>query len=341
MGHIKAAEAVKEQFLSQDERWEIEIVDFVKYMFPRLNGLIYGGFNFLVSKCSRLYNALNEFAGRNTTVPLKHTIIKKMEHLLMEYSPDHIIVTLPVCSQYISKYKLSTGCNIPMHTFITDITAHEEWIAQGTDQYFVGDVTTKNTLLSKGVPEDKIIISGIPVHRKFYQGHLRPIHDKKEILIMGGGLGLLSASDKILQGLSEREDVHVTIITGRNQKLKMDLEKKYPQMNMIGFTNRVEEYMKRADLVLTKAGGITTFEAIASNTPIYVLRPFLEQEYGNARFIEEHNIGRVFWDNHSLSDEWSDFLDLIEHPTLLAEMQRNMMKLKDQYYKERRIALCS
>ena len=58
--------------------------------------------------------------------------------------------------------------SIPLYTYITDITAHEEWIAPGTDKYFVGDITTKNALLSKGVSEDKIAVSGIPVRRAFY-----------------------------------------------------------------------------------------------------------------------------------------------------------------------------
>lgn len=340
LGHIKAAEAVKEQLLGQNAEQEIEVVDFVEYMFPNTNRFIYRGFNFLVSKCSGLYNALNQLAGKNTTVPLKHTVANKMEHMIAEYKPDQIIVTLPMCSQYISKYKLYTGCKIPMYTFITDITAHEEWIAEGTDHYFVGDISTKNTLLSKGVAEHAITVSGIPVQRKFYQTEVKPVGEKREVLIMGGGLGLLSSGDKILNELSCRNDVNATVITGRNEKLRVELESRYPQMNIIGFTNQVEEYMRRADIIMTKAGGITTFEAIASNTPLYVVRPFLEQEYGNAKYIEEHNIGRVFWDNHNITDEWEDFKTLIEHPTLLMDMQKNMMKLKSQF-DERGLLLCS
>lgn len=226
-----------------------------------------------------------------------------------------------------------------MYTFITDITAHEEWIAEGTDHYFVGDISTKNTLLSKGIAENTITVSGIPVQKKFCQNGLKPVGKKKEILIMGGGLGLFSSGDKILNGLVHRKDVNVTIITGRNERLRMELETKFPQMEVIGFTNKVEEYMKRADLIMTKAGGITTFEAIASNTPLYVVRPFLEQEYGNAKYIEEHNIGRVFWEGNT-ADEWEDFMTFMEHPTLLFDMQKNMIDLKGQF-DEGGLLLCS
>lgn len=334
LGHIKAAESIREELLYHNPNHDVIIIDFIEYMFPNLKTMIYGIFNFLVSKCSGLYNVLNEFAGKNTTVPLKWTVVKKLDKLIREEKPERIIVTFPVCTQYISRYKETTGCNIPMYTFITDITAHGEWIAKGTDCYYVGDISTKNTLLSKGVSEDKIKISGIPVSKKFYDNRIKPIGEQKKVLVMGGGLGLIQSMERILDGLSGRKDVHVTVITGKNKKLKQKFEKKYPQMQIVGFTNIVETYMKQSDLLVTKAGGITTFEAIAANTPLYILKPFLEQEFGNARYIEEHNIGRVFWDNHSLVDEWKDFLNLLEHPTLLVEMQNNMLKLKKELKKE-------
>ena len=49
-------------------------------------------------------------------------------------------------------------------------------------------------------------------------------------------------------------------------------------MRIIGYTNEVDKYMKEADLILTKSGGITTFEAIYSETPMYIVTPFLSQE---------------------------------------------------------------
>ena len=52
--------------------------------------------------------------------------------------------------------------------------------------------------------------------------------------------------------------------------------------------------MKRADLIITKAGGITTLRSRSLRKRLCILsRPFLEQEFGNAKYIEEHNIGRV------------------------------------------------
>ena len=103
---------------------------------------------------------------------------------------------------------------------------------------------------------------------------------------MGGGLGLIPFSDNLLEWLSNDPKVHVTVITGTNRKLKEKLEDGYPNMEILGYVKNVDYYMHRADLIVTKAGGITTFEAIHTRTPLFVIRPFLEQEYGNAMYIE-------------------------------------------------------
>ena len=222
-------------------------------------------------------------------------------------------------------YKRQRRSSIPLYTYITDITAHEEWIAPGTDKYFVGDITTKNALLSKGVSEDKIAVSGIPVRRAFYgigKEEVSEKEGKKEVLIMGGGLGLIPSSERFLHRLSARSDIRVTVITGKNEKLRRELSEKFPKLNIIGYTEHVDRYMQRADLLVTKAGGITTFEAIASETPLYIIKPFLEQEFGNAKYIEGHNIGRVLWDVNA--DEASDILRLIDDNSLLNTMKKNM-----------------
>lgn len=332
MGHIKAAEAIKEQIQAENNAVKVEIIDFIDYMFPVLGKSIYKTFNFMVSRCSGLYNALNKAAGKNSGVPMKLTFTRRIDKLIAEHQADAIVVAFPVCSQYISSYKRMRRSSIPLYTYITDITAHEEWIAPGTDKYFVGDITTRNALLSKGIRADKIVVCGIPVRQCFYKDKTGKTgvrnHIRKEVLIMGGGLGLIPSSEEFLYKLSRRWDLHVTVITGKNEKLQKEMAKKFPDIDVIGYTEEVDRYMAKADLLVTKAGGITTFEAIAAETPLYVIRPFLEQEFGNAKYIEGHNIGRVLWDVHA--DEAADILKLLEDEKLLAAMRQNMAVINEQ-----------
>lgn len=337
LGHIKTAEAIKEDLLINgkisNQDVNVEIVDLMGYLFPKSSEMIYTGFNFMVSKCSGLYNLLNKVAGKKGEAPLKIAIARKIDKLLETYDADAIVVVFPVCSQYISAYKKIRQSKIPMYTYITDITAHEEWIASGTDLYFVGDSSTKNTLMSKGILESDIAISGIPVRNKFKaatkSSEQEDLPLNKEILLLGGGLGLLPCCNKMLAEFSKDTSVHFTVITGTNHKLYEKLKTQFPWVNVVGYTDKIDEYMRRADLIVSKAGGITTFEAIYSGTPMYVIKPFLEQELGNARFIEEHNIGRVIWSDEI--DIKADILELLFNDVLLDKISENMRALRSSY----------
>ncbi len=334
MGHVKAAEAIKEQILTEKPAVSVEIIDFIDYMFPAVSKYIYKVFHLLVGSCSSLYNTINKAAGSSHAVPLKTAMTHKIDRLMADYRPDCIVVAFPVCSQYISAYKRIRRCRVPLYTYITDITVHAEWIAPATDRYFVGDVTTKNTLLSNGVPEERITVSGIPVLRRFRQrvsvGDFgRTCGRKKKVLLMGGGLGLLPSSEGLLQMLNRQEDIKTTVICGHNEKMLAMVREKYPAIDAVGCTDQVDKYMREADLLVTKAGGLTTFEAIAAGTPLYIIRPFLEQEFGNARYIENHNIGGVLWDERA--DEGEELLRLLSEDQLLCQMRANMERLQQDF----------
>jgi len=71
------------------------------------------------------------------------------------------------------------------------------------------------------------------------------------------------------------------------------LEGRYDNLQAVGFTDQVPQYMGRAHLMLSKPGGVTSFEAIAARVPILAWEPFLEQERENARFLVDHGMARI------------------------------------------------
>ncbi len=336
MGHVKCAEAITEEIYASRPDASVTTVDVMDYLFPHLSKAIYKGFSLLVTKLPGMYNHLNRAAGKHAGVPMKNTIAAKLDRLIAETQPDLIISNLPVCSKYISAYKELRVCTVPLFTYITDITVHDEWIADKTDLYFVGDESTGNVLISKGVSAEKIVVSGIPVKRvfksAFKDGTLKDqekadtgTHTKKRLLIMGGGLGLVPGGSRLLKRLNEETCFEVTLIAGKNRSLEKRARRKYENINVVGFTDKIADYMAAADLVLTKPGGVTTFEAIASRTPMYIADPFLEQEMGNARFIESKNIGRVVWSRDC--DVASDIINFLKDTVLIDTMKENMAKL--------------
>lgn len=322
-GHLSAAEAIKEKLLTEDSSNNVIIIDFIEYIFPKLNKTIYKVFNLLVNKCHTIYNLMNILAPKKNSVPLKKAVSNKIEKLLNYYKIDTIISVVPICSEYISAYKKMTKSNIPLNTCITDIEVHNSWINDLTSYYFVPCDKTKKYLMMKNVNEKNIIISGIPVKKVFNDKKIKS--KKKKILIIGGGLGLIPNIDNFIKNL-DNKNIELTIILGNNKKLYRKISQKYKNTNVFEFIDNVHYYMKKSDLIITKSGGVTTFEAIYSETPLYVIKPFLVQEKGNAIFIEEEKLGKVMWKNKKNNIE--SILNLINNENELNTMKANMKTIK-------------
>lgn len=327
MGHCCAAEAIRQEIAAVNPQAEVFIVDLIDYLFPHMSKYIYRTFTCVVNRYSAVYNFLNHAAGRCGILPMKAVIAHKIDRLLCECRADIVVSTLPICSQCISAYKQRRGSRIPLYTYITDIGAQDEWIVPHTDAYFVGANDTKNELIDKGIHTSRIHVCGIPVRHEFLLpiSHA-PVSAQTEVLIMGGGLGLIPSSDALLSALSRIDGVHLTVITGKNKALYARLKEKYPAIAVIGYTEHVADYMRRADLLITKSGGITTFEAIHCGTPLYVIRPFLMQEISNAEYIERNHIGRVVWSQSA--DVTHDMLSLLHDTARLHTMKQNMQQLR-------------
>ena len=333
MGHYSVSEAIGQEISSRDSNIEVSIVDILDYLMPTASKILYKSFNTLVTKWSNLYNFVNINNEDNNIKTFNYFFVKGLDRLFLEFNPDIVISTLPISSQYISKYKSLKKSNIPLFTFITDISSHSEWIHKNTDFYFVGDISIKKSLIDKGIDENKIIVSGIPVKQGFKDKIIKFDKNKsKEILIMGGGLGLISFNKNLFESLNNEKNIKTTVITGNNKKMFEQLKSKYKNIEVLGYTSKIDFYMKRADLIISKSGGITLFEAIYSETPIYVVNPFLLQEVKNAKFIEKRKIGQVVWNEEM--DIAKDILSLINDDKAILKMKSNMKKVKENINQE-------
>ena len=85
-------------------------------------------------------------------------------------------------------------------------------------------------------------------------------------------------------------------IAGKNEKMKQHFEsivkefKREKDIKVLPFTDKVPELMAISDLVITKPGGLTITESLASGLPIIIVSPIPGQEEENAEFLEEKGI---------------------------------------------------
>ncbi|MEG1538098.1 MAG: glycosyltransferase, partial [Clostridiales bacterium] len=306
MGHFSAATTLAEQIYLGDPTINIVVRDIYELAFPEYCEMFYRSYMSLVSRGCKLYNfaykkTVHSNLGQRNRGQLGGAHMASMLKSYIELTqPDVIISTYSLCARMVSDYKRKSGRKIPLITCITDVSIHNVWINPETDIYLVGAAETKQSLLQAGVDEQRIFITGIPVKSRFYasvgahaqEQTVRP-QAQRELLIMGGGLGLLPTQAQFYQQLNRLPGVHTTIIVGKNEKLRKKLGGKYENITVLGFTDQVDRFMRQADLLISKPGGITMFEAINSRLPLLIFRPFLEQEISNAKFLADNGLGIV------------------------------------------------
>lgn len=330
MGHWSASQSLRQQLLAAGVEAVVE--DFLAYAMPGVSEAFYKAFALVVSHGGKVFNTyykITENLPSDAQPPFERLFLDRLEELLDERKPDAVIATHPLCAQLISRRKWETGSTLPLVTCITDISVHNEWITGGTDCYMVGSPDLKDALAGKGVDRDRIAVTGIPVRPEFKHTCRRSGgSESRNLLIMGGGLGLMPRKDRFYEGLNALTGVKSTIIAGNNHKLYDRLLGKYENIEVVGFTDRVYDYMARADLMLTKPGGITLFETIFSELPILAWAPFLQQEINNAHFVLRTGIGAIA--EKETEDCLAAIRTTIYDDAMLAHMRHNMRALKSQ-----------
>lgn len=331
MGHWSASLALREQLVTAFPGARVEVEDFFAYALPGASDAVYKAFSLLVTYGGGLYNTVYRCTADipSPQVPVYALpLADKLVELLRQRRPDAVVATHPVCAQLISHYKEKTLSALPLVTCVTDLTAHSEWLTSRCDCYLVGSHAVRRELVDKGVDGEKILVTGIPVRAAFRQPVLRGMGRRRHLLIMGGGLGLMPRRESFYQALSDLPEVETTLITGRNQKLYDRLAGRYEHIRVVGFTDRVSEYMAASDLILSKPGGITLFECIFSQLPMLAWEPFLQQERLNARYLLQADIGRIACKEPSACLE--AIRSLIYSDDTLSRMSANMGRLKEQ-----------
>lgn len=329
MGHWSASCSLREQLTREGHR--VDIVDLWEHIAPDASEAIYRAFSLLVTYGGGIYNVYHK-ATRNQPPaefdPIADKLAQKLGRLVEEEGYQVVVATHPVCAQLFARYKLRQNCLVPLAVCVTDVTCHSEWIAPGADCYLVGAESVRRGLADKGVDPERVFVTGVPIRSAFKRPVRRGGGMPRNLLIMGGGLGLMPKRDTFYDALDQLEEVHTTIITGRNEKLRRRLEGRWANIEVVGFTDRVYDYMARSDLMLSKPGGITMFEAIWSQLPLLAWEPFLEQERENARFLEENAIGAVARKEPEAC--LAAIRGLIYDDARLSDMSRRMGQMKQE-----------
>jgi processive 1,2-diacylglycerol beta-glucosyltransferase len=92
-------------------------------------------------------------------------------------------------------------------------------------------------------------------------------------------------------------NVHLTVVAGRNERLRAKVRHAtaghHDRVEVMGWTDALPELMRRAHLVITKAGGATLQECLAAGRPVILSQVVPGQEEGNAELVLSAGMGAV------------------------------------------------
>ncbi len=185
-------------------------------------------------------------------------------------------------------------------TVVTDFDAHGFWVNQPCERYFVATEEAALSLSHWGVARGDVEVTGIPIHPVFNEAMTREAcrgkhgiaTDRPVVLLLAGGFGVGPIERMLEEILRVERPLSVVAIAGKNEALRSRLAKavvpKQHRVHAVGFTTEIDEFMRAADLVVTKPGGLTTSEVLACGAAMAIVNPIPGQESRNSDYLLEH-----------------------------------------------------
>ena len=311
-GHLSAAKSIKQYIDENYTNCETMLVDCIKYINRGLEKITTGAYNQMAKKApwawGKIYNQSQKGLMAHISNDANKIMSIKLYKLFEDFNPDIVISTHPFGVQMTAYLKRKGKINCKLASVMTDFASHDQWLVENQyiDDIFVSHKGMKSEIVQKGIPDSKVHATGIPLSNRFmqhfdkaeikYSFNLDP--SKKTILFFGGGeFGLgknktLKIFENFVNNLGNT--YQIVAICGKNEKMKNEFDKFInPNVQVHGYTNQVPELMSISDLVVTKPGGLTVTESLASGLPIVVINPIPGQEVENAEFLE--NKGVAIW----------------------------------------------
>jgi UDP-N-acetylglucosamine:LPS N-acetylglucosamine transferase len=231
---------------------------------------------------------------------------------LFEKWCPHVVVSVhPLTQHGIARFlkELHLEDKIPLVTVVTD-PCYGFWRAWACDDvtlYLVASEEARQQLIDYGVAPERIRISGMPVHPKFEspnehtaQAARRALGldpQKFTVFVNAGWVGGGNIPNIFRELVRGDLNVQAIFLAGKNEELRVEAESlavgaKFP-VKVIGYSEQVEQLMQAANVMISKLGGLTTFEALACRVPIIAdaTTPPMPQESGTANMLARRGAG--------------------------------------------------
>ncbi len=336
-GHNSAAKAIKEVLDARGE--SCEIIDTLALLSPKTSELICQAHVGIYRKIPKLFGAgyklvekVSSDSEEGSLYELMALGAAKLNNLILESGCTAAISVHPFSGLMLTAVLRRYAPRIVTGFVATDYTCSPFVNQSDLDYYFIPHENLREEFVNCGIPNHKIVASGIPIHQKFYakknaeesRRELFIAPEEKVALLMCGSMGCGPMKDlaEEISGRIEGSE-RLIVICGNNEKLREQLDGRVSssRVKVLGYTHMMEQYMDAADVLITKAGGLSTTEAAAKGLPMVLIDAVAGCEEYNMEFFTKNGL--------ALTDEKDDrlaqlVLELLENDEKRAEMSARL-----------------
>jgi processive 1,2-diacylglycerol beta-glucosyltransferase len=336
-GHHQVANALMEAIQKSQPTIKCDKVDILSYSYGKMEGFVSNIYLKWIQAFPDLYSWIYQSSvyknvEKNKRYHLYELLfITFMKRLIKEKQPDLIVCTHALPSYMLNYLKEKDELQTPIINVYTDYFIHRFWGIKHIDFHFVPSHHMKEFLKNKGIKDEQIFITGIPIHQniKKQEGQAVKVSSPPSlsVLITGGNLGVGAIEDLINKIVMEK-NIHYYVLCGKNEKLYQKLQTLQKDhitpLTYITCRSKMNDLYDQVDTIITKPGGVTISESLFKRKPIFVYHALPGQEEINLQQLKQ--LGVIIHLN-----KWKDEKNTIEEQLYTFFQNQNQV----QQYQDR------
>lgn len=344
-GHHATAKALADLF--EQKGAEVQIVDVYEYISKMIQQALAKGYLLSSKYTPELYRLFYDKTSQTKEKLNKMNIVKlvntlgafRFESFVENFEPDAIVCTHVLAAHLVSQMKQRGMVTAPSIGIATDYCIHPYW----EDVLYMDGLVTASELITqtavkRGIPEERLLPFGIPVHPKFNR-HIAKEEARRQLgldverpvlLVMSGSMGYGDCAETVQHITNTGVDFQILAVCGNNKKAYQHLHdflERYTgscSIRVMGFVDNVDILMSAADCIITKPGGLTVTEAIAKRLPMILANPIPGQEERNVEFLVNNGMAMLVTKTFPLDEV---LYALLNNPVRIQTMEETITAL--------------